>query len=303
MTDDTGTQAAEFQTQARQHRNGIWWVASYPKSGNTWARLFANCAVTRFPANINAAYQYACGDNAAQFVQACSAMPLSQMGMREAIYLRPAALINKLAMDTPRDCCLKTHHANLACDEIPLIPPKLSKGAVYIVRDPRDVAVSFAKHMGVEVDHAIGLMGCGNTIIHHHKIPIFHYLSDWSTHVKSWLDEDNPVPTSCIRYEAMLSDPERTFWNIIDSIGLRDYVTADAFEFAMRETQFDRLHDQEDQTGFRETGRKQDRFFNAGCAGRWRDVLTKDQVSQIESDHGEVMDELGYELTTTCVGV
>lgn len=299
---DTGTQATRFMDAANQNRNGIWWLASYPKSGNTWIRMCVNCAVTRFPANINAAYQYACGDNAAQWIQSTSSVPLGDMGMREAIYLRPASLINRLAVDSPRDVCLKTHHANLACDEIPLIPPKLSKGAVYMIRDPRDVVVSFAKHMGITIDRAIDLMETSNTIIHHQHNPIFHYLSDWSTHVRSWLDEANPVPTSCVRYEDMLAKPHATFGQIVGALGLDHVIDLEAIDFAIEQTRFDRIKQQESERGFRERGRKQGEFFNHGKAGMWREVLTAEQAGRIETCHGAVMDELGYHVSET-IGV
>ena len=125
-----------------RYKNGIWWLASYPKSGNTWVRMFINCAITRFPVNLNASYQYAISDMLGHLYQAASAMSINDMGIREAIYLRPAALINHLAINTGRDACLKTHHANITVDDIPMCPAKLSKGALYLIRDPRDIVVS-----------------------------------------------------------------------------------------------------------------------------------------------------------------
>ena len=275
-------------------KNGIWWLASYPKSGNTWARMFINSAVTRFPCDINSAYQYACGDMAICDYQAVSCLPVGAMGKREAVYLRPAVLINMLASRVGRDVCLKTHSANLTIDDIPMCPAKLSKGAVYIVRDPRDVAVSFAKHMGVDIDRAIELMCSPTTSIHKEGTVIFHYLSSWSHHVRSWLSKSNPIPTGCVRYEDMIADPRTTFRNMLGALGLSELVNDKALDFGIEQSEFDKLSSQEGEVGFREVGKKQDRFFNSGRVGTWRKRLTSDQVRKIEESHCEVMRELGY---------
>lgn len=274
--------------------NGIWWLASYPKSGSTWVRMFLNCAITHFPANINTTYQYVSSDLAEPTYQACSVLPITQIGFREAVYLRPAALVNQLALSQGHDCCLKTHNANLSIDDIPFCPVKLSKGAVYIVRDPRDIVISFAQHMGITIDRAIELMGNSNTLIHRKNKMLFHYLSSWSSHIKSWLSFDNPIPTSCIRYESMLKEPLITFRQILDALGLSDYVNDDVLQYAIEQTQFTVLKKQEEKQGFRELGDKQKVFFNNGTIGNWVDKLTANQLCQIEKDHGEVMTELGY---------
>lgn len=290
----TGQFTSEIDTR---YRNGIWWLASYPKSGSTWVRMFFNCAITRFPVNLNAQYQYVTGDLLGHLYQSASALPLNEMGLREAIYLRPAALINALALNRGRDVCLKTHHANHEIDTIPMCPAKLSKGAVYLVRDPRDVAVSFAKHLGKTLDETIDLMGREGTCLQSDGNLLSHYLSSWSAHVRSWLSKDNPIPTSCVRYEDLLENPSERFRAILGALGLDEHVDEAAFQFAMEQTAFANLQATEDKTGFRETGRKQDRFFNAGRAGRWREVLTHDQVRRLEADHADVMSELGYHPT------
>ena len=277
-----------------QLKNGIWWLASFPKSGSTWVRMFLNAAVTRFPVDINAAFQYISGDLTVGAYQTCTPLPFSMMGVREAIYLRPASLLAQLTTQPNRDICLKTHHANVHVDNIPMCPPKLSKGAVYIVRDPRDVAVSFAKHMGVDINKAIDLMGNAQMCIHRNGSPLYHYISTWSNHVRSWLSQDNPIPISCIRYEDMLTSPQETFQKIVDGLGLTKHVDQEALEFGLEQSRFDKLKNQEQQSGFRETGTKQKTFFNAGQAGGWRDKLTTDQVRRIEREHRDVMEELGY---------
>ena len=281
-----------------RYRNGIWWLASYPKSGSTWIRMFVNCALTRFPVNLNAQYQYCLGDNFGNLYQASSSMPLNTMGVREVIYLRPAALINALSLASGRDVCLKTHHANEAIEGIQMCPDKLSKGALYVVRDPRDVVLSFAKHMGQTVDEAVASMCNENMTIRPRNNLLFHYLSSWSQHVRSWLTDENPIKTACVRYEDMLKDPDRVFWDILAALGLREHVDEVSYRFALEQTRFENLQTVEQTTGFRELGGKQTKFFNVGKSGRWRSELTESQVACIEQQHAEMMQELGYELVT-----
>jgi hypothetical protein len=277
-----------------QPKNGIWWLASYPKSGNTWVRMFLNAAITRFPCRLNSVYQYVAGDLVPAAYQSVLSVPLDRIGTREAVYCRPAALVNQLAQ-VNRDLCLKTHHAQLTIDDIPLCPAKLSKGAVYLVRDPRDVCLSFARHMGVSADEAIAMMARPHCTIAVKGGPLFHYLTSWSAHVRSWLDTRSPIPTALIRYEDLVAYPLATFRALCGALGLDDHIDDDALRYGVEQAAFDRLKKAEERQGFAETGNKQDSFFHRGRAGRWRDELTAEQVARIERDHGEVMAELGYE--------
>jgi len=283
-------------TQQTVDEYGVWWLASYPKSGNTWVRMFLNAAITRFPVELNSAFQYVQSDKPSHFLQSVSSVPIDRLSGRNAAYMRPAGIVNALSMAS-RDLCLKTHNANITLDGIPLCPAKLSKGALYIVRDPRDVAVSFAKHIGSSIDDTIGLMNCDKGCLINQRGTWVHWLGAWSSHVASWLDERNNIPTSCVRYEALLEQPEDTFRGILAALGLSGMVDEAAMQFALEQTKFTRLQELEAKRGFCERGKKQSEFFNHGQSGRWRDVLTQSQIERIETDHGNMMDELGYELS------
>ena len=180
-----------------KERNGIWWLASYPKSGNTWVRMFINSALSGFPPNINAVFQYVTGDHLDTYYQLTSAIKISDMDALELVWYRPAVLLNYLASRYPCDACLKTHHANLGINNIFLCPAQISKGAVYLIRDPRDIAVSFSKHVGLSIDETIDLMGNEKATISTNKENkdkgswTHDYLMSWSTHVKSWTSEEN----------------------------------------------------------------------------------------------------------------
>jgi hypothetical protein len=277
-------------------RNGIWWLASYPKSGNTWMRMFINAAVTGFPPDINAAFQYAGGDHLSTVAQLTCAIKVTDQDCLESVWYRPAILLNHLALIYPRDACLKTHHANITLCDIALCPHQISKGAVYLMRDPRDVAISFAKHMGMDIDDSINAMNNDKMKIHRKGNPAisFHHLGNWSEHVRSWDRDNNPIPTVAIRYEDLHKDPEHWFGIALNALGLSSVVDKDRLRWAIDATKFKNLKEQEDQKRFKETGGKQDKFFNRGISGYWRDILSKDQVKRIEDNHCDIMQDFNY---------
>ena len=254
----------------------------------------------------NAAFQYVCGDHGTQFLQSTAAIPINKMEQRDFLIYRLAALRNHLAIFGDRDAALKTHHANLNVLDIPLIPIFMSKGALYIVRDPRDVVISLSKHLGKTIDEVINFMESEGAIIKGEEGVLHHYLSSWSLHVESWLDEGCPLKAGVVRYEDLLNSPAQTFRKAFDCLGLE--IENQRIEWAIEQCRIERLREQEEKSGFKESSNKIERFgvynnrgnkekpkfFGKGKVGGWRNILNKDQVRKIENKHGEIMRELGY---------
>ena len=267
-------------------------MASWPKSGSTWIRHFLNCYVTHYPLAINAANQYAAGDLHEPAYQSASVRPITELTSTELFYIRPAALMNQLALAPGRDICLKTHNCRGSYNGIIMCPTPLTRGALYVVRDPRDVVISYAKHSGQGIDEAIGCMNCPTQIIKHPS-GLSHYLNTWSMHVRSWLETNEMPNAGWVRYEDMLADTASTFRKILAAVGFPD-VNEDALEFALEQTAFEKFKQQEEKESFNERGDSQEVFFNRGTSGHWKEVLSPEQAARIESDHGEVMTQLGY---------
>lgn len=270
----------------------IWWIASFPKSGNTLVRLFVNAYVTRFPLDINANFQYATIDQHSVLYQHVAAKPLDQLHPVEIAYLRPSALLHYCQLIDPRDACFKTHNANIAIDGIPLIPPRLTKQAVYLVRDPRDVAISYARHSGCSVDDTIDIMA-DNNHVGNRDGPLQDVILSWSSHVDSWRRAKFPVMV--VRFEDLVSDTEAAFRRILPGLGFRN-IDESAFRFALEQTRFENLQRLELEGDFREA--KHDRFFRSGQTRQWEGVLTAEQVAQIEGNHRHSMEAMGYETSS-----
>lgn len=267
----------------------IWWIASFPKSGNTLVRLFLNAYVTKFPLNINAHYQYACIDQQPNLYQHVAAKPIPECDPMEILYLRPAMLMHYIQLIAPRDACFKTHNANVAVDGISIIPPRLTKQAVYLVRDPRDVAISYSKHSNISIDKTIDIMASNEHV--GKRSPIDDIIMSWSANVDSWINSPK-FPVELVKFEDMIADREGTFRRILPALGFRE-IDEEALQFALNETSFENLKKQEGDSGFRES--KSGSFFRVGKAEQWRDNLTADQILRIENNHRHTMQRCGYE--------
>jgi hypothetical protein len=274
----------------------IYWLASYPKSGNTWIRMFLNAYSSGFPLDINSVFQMVKSDHHPGVFQLTCGRNIESLAHIELFMYYQAVLLNMLHVANSKDIFLKTHNAKVSVDGMVLIPPSFSAAAVYIIRDPRDVAISVASHYKVDIDAAIkmicdeGQMGmCPFTKLR-------HILLSWSKHIESWTVTNKNVPVIVVKYEDLLVDPVPTFQAIIKHMGLPDF-GPERFEFALEQTNFEKLRKQEDTHGFKESNGSS-KFFRVGKAGQWKSVLTKSQVKTIEKTHKEMMERCQYDLVT-----
>ncbi|MGE4220717.1 MAG: sulfotransferase domain-containing protein [Alphaproteobacteria bacterium] len=276
---------------------GIFWIASFPKSGNTWVRLIlASLQAGGAAVDINrlGGAEDAISSSRRHFdilldIDSSLLTPAEIQAARPHVYRQQAQALHATAFR-------KTHEACIDVDEgVPLFPPDVTEGAVYVVRDPRDVAVSLAHHAGATIDQAIEKMASPDYALSSFEgrldTQVRQFVGDWSGNVTSWLDHGPCVP-HLIRYEEMLADPATAIRHLARTAGLP--ATEAAIDGTVRSTRFDGLRQQEREKGFIERPLKAERFFRAGTAGQWRQELTADQVRRIERRHGAVMARLGY---------
>lgn len=264
-------------------------VASYPKSGNTWLRLLLLAYEQGEAFDMNARPAHYVHDAARWAWEQVAPCPVEALNEAEVAALRPAVLV-AIARSVPGSVVLKTHAARVSVGGVPAIAPEMVERALVVVRDPRDVAPSFADHLGVSIDEAIDIMGDDRRYIT--KRDVVTFTSSWSVHVSSWLAA--PFPTFTLRYEDMLADTVGVLRRVAAFLGwpadearLRSAVDACAF---------DALRAAEDRSGYDARSEHQARFFRQGQAGAWRSTLTTAQAARIEHDHGEAMASLSYEV-------
>lgn len=274
--------------------SGIYWIASYPKSGNTWLRL-ALLSLWKDGAELDFAsldsFAPVAGDREA--FEAVLGVESGELTDAEILALRPTQYREEARLSaTP--LLRKVHDAWTATpDGEPLFPPDATAGSIYIVRDPRDVAISLAHHFGRTVDQAIEQLNCPTEALA--RMPggrqLAQRLLSWSGHVSSWIDDARPRPL-LLRYEAMLGDPSGSLAAAAKQLGMSPD-TATVARAALA-TRFDRLRAEEDRVGFRERPMAAARFFRRGLAGGWREELSPAQIAVIERAHGPMMTRLGY---------
>jgi hypothetical protein len=270
----------------------IIWIASYPKSGNTWMRAFlANYVLDRRePLPINELGAFSLSDTRPRFYQQAAGKPIAEISETDSVKLRDQAQ-ELIAQARPHDHFVKTHNQNGIYQGVTLISRAVTKGAICIARNPLDLVTSYAGHFDLSVDEAIDAMGNpGNsTIDTEHRI--FTLLGRWSDHVASWRD-CRDFPIILVRYEDLLARPRDAFQQIVTTLGLPfDQARLNrAIDFSS----FEELSEQERRSGFSERPPHSERFFREGKAGAWRDYLTGVQIDRLSTDHGDVMKSLGY---------
>jgi len=229
------------------------------------------------------------GDLNSYWYNVTSPKPLTELEPYEMIAVRQAALLHLITVSPINPLAVKTHHVNGLLDEMRFIPPGMTAGAIYIIRDPRDVVISYAEHMGQSIKKSIQAIGEPTTTL---KNPdgLWHMIGDWSNHVKSWATE-TAFQTSVVRYEDLLVDPIDKFRNILTRFG--GTVNEERLIKAVEDVSFSNCQKQEKDKGFDEK-RNSKFFFSRGKAGGWQNVLSDKQVNKIEIAHGNMMKEFGY---------
>ncbi len=265
----------------------IVWLASYPKSGNTWLRTFLHnyIAQPESPQSINALTEFSAVECAAAFFH----KPGETLNPEATQRLRPGVheSLTRLHDDL---VFIKTHNANLAVHDIPLCTPDQTGGAIYIIRDPRDIALSYSAFAGKSIDEIITFMANSRAANRATSAQVFEFLSSWSNHAASWSEAKNLL---LLRYEDLLADPMKHFGRIIHFLGgpAEPARLARAIEFS----DFQILAAQERKSGYKAGSPVASApFFRAGKSGQWREKLTLAQRLKIETDHGAIMRKFNY---------
>ena len=270
----------------------VMWLASYPKSGNTWMRSFLHNLLrgSEKPAHINELDQFCLGESSADWYRRHCSIPLKDASPKEIAQIRPLGQTNFTRV-FPDTVFVKTHNFLGEKHDIPLHNMEITAGAIYILRNPLDVILSMTHHFGLDVDAAIerlGNEGAATDLTEQH-IPEYH--ASWSTHVASWTARENPS-LLVLRYEDLLARPRQYFRRVTDFLGLSP--PKERLDRAIRNASFKTLQSLEKQHGFKERSEHAKAFFRAGSKDQWREKLTDEQVARVVERHREQMRRFGY---------
>jgi len=277
---------------------GIVWLASYPKSGNTWLRIFLY-HVTRIMMGVplegndfnflNRSSIYEAGSLIPLFERFLG-RPVKDVEWKDILRVRPQVHA-ELARRVKAPTLIKTHMALIAVHGTPVINLRATLGAVYVVRNPLDVVLSLSDHMGIPLEYAVECLCLDGYRIPHTDIEIYEPWGSWRENVGSWTSTKQPT-IQTIRYEDMLESPLPTFRTAIRHLGQNP--TDDQIKEAIELSSFKRLSEMEKEVRFRERSRSAERFFRVGRSGQWQDDLSEAQVERIVSFNHRYMRRFGY---------
>ena len=275
----------------------IIWLASYPKSGNTWLRMFLKSYFLK-PGEKFGLENSRLDNFKAQGFPDQEILDHLRVDYNkfEEIVKNWEAMQDYINLNNKTNY-VKTHNAMVTVGSYKFTTTRNTKGIIYIVRDPRDVLVSLSHHMGIDYE---------KTFEHLSSSYNFEYPSSgdkrykktlmgaWSDHYKSWKNFKS-CKTLVVKYEDMVLDEYNTFKKIIK------YLTeVDGAEYkeeklikALKQTQFDELQKMEKNEGFSEKG-KGELFFRKGKIGEWEKDLSVNLIKKIEKMFSKEMIELGY---------
>lgn len=262
----------------------VAWLASYPRSGNTWVLSMLAELV-----ELTGALTLAVGADRLT-LERWSGLDLAALPADAARRVR-ADVWRDISDAAPHAVVVKVHDPFSDAADGGVIPLDATRGVLYIVRHPADVVASLAPFVGTDLDTAIDLLADHGASTGGARMADDHDpLGSWSDHVTGWLDA--PVDVHVLRYEDLIVDPTAGLQAAVAAIGAD--CPPDVIERAVDACRFDRLRAREDATGSPLPASGRDRFFRQGRVGQGLEMLSPAQRARLRDDHGAAMARLGY---------
>ncbi|MEM7119948.1 MAG: sulfotransferase domain-containing protein [Pseudomonadota bacterium] len=270
----------------------ILWLASYPKSGNTWLRLFISnlLADSATPFDINRIGEVTLAEPGTAGFALFDQRPWQEWSDADIARLRPQVQ-ERISQTREGVIPAKTHSAFVKVGGVPTINMAVTHGAVYVVRNPLDVVISYAHHQGIDIDAMIDIMATDMFRTPTNATNVYEVMGSWSQHVASWTASESPM-VHVMRYEDMVADAGSAFSDL--AAFMRVQTTPEKIERSVQHAAFDTARKMEAKTGFVERTPVQDHFFRSGRVAEWREVLSESQVQRIVEAHHQQMARFGY---------
>lgn len=277
--------------------SGAIWLASYPRSGNTWTRIaLYSLRGGGGEVDFDEVSQFGRMASRRERIDRVLEVDSGLMTPAEMEELRPDANAALYAARYEPELC-KVHDAWIRTPGgRPVFDAAFTHAAIYLVRDPRDVAVSWARFVNWPIERSVDFLcsptaSLGTSPRAGIGTQLTQRLGSWSDHVRSWIDESGLDPL-VMRYEDMLADSAGALRRMAAHIGwdAPDEAVARAVEM----TRFEKLAAKEQREGFVERAPQSERFFHSGKSGTWRSVLSPEQVARLETEHAAMMQRFGY---------
>ena len=277
----------------------IIWLASYPKSGNTWVR------------SLLSAYYYSKNGNFSfELLKNIDVYP--QQKYFDVKIDKPGEINSywdisqEKIISEKKIKILKTHNSLLALNGKDFTKPKYTLGIIYIVRDPRNVITSLKNHYDLDYEQSLNFMLNEKKYLYDiqkkNDYADFHFLSSWSNHYKSWIN-NNLFKKMVIKYEDLENDTFKILKNLIiytnSLFQVNEKIDEIKINNCIKTTNFEILKHKEKKEGFPEnvysqkTKKKID-FFHLGSKNKWREVVPEEFHEKINNIFKEDLKNLKY---------
>jgi len=281
----------------------IIWISSYPRSGNTWVRAFLSTylyskksstvfenikKITNFP-NIN------------QFQGIFEINEFSEEELKDKKKKDKKKFeISKYWISAQKKInlnkeitFLKTHNFGGSLEGNDFTNLENTLGAIYIVRDPRSVAVSNSYHNNISFNQSVDDL-LDEKIFATNEGNLLEFRSSWRVNYLSW--KNRTYPKLILRYEDLHSDTFQNFKKILNFINdfQKTDITDAKIKQAMDLCDIKNLSKLEDSQGFHEKLLNEEKFFRKGLVDEWKSKLEEHQVKKIEKAFFKEMKELKY---------
>tara|TARA_R100001530_G_scaffold82185_1_gene57318 strand:+ start:216 stop:1025 length:810 start_codon:yes stop_codon:yes gene_type:complete len=267
----------------------IIWLASYPKSGNTWVRSFLANYINKHTSSFYF-------DMLKQILKFPRQELYDQLKIDTTKFTNIASnWINMQEFINLKQefTYLKTHNAMCTVNNYSFTNKENTIGFIYLVRDPRDVILSWSHYLGKSAKHTYKLMIDKYNFNYSDEGNDETVLGSWSENYKSWRDY-NSVKKIIIKYEDLILNPYENFLKIINYLNKINglHIDEEMVKKSIENVSFEKLQNLEKKYGFNE--KHCGDFFRKGKVGNWKNELDKEIASQIEEAFSEEMKELGY---------
>ena len=270
----------------------ILWIASYPKSGNTWLRLLIS--------------NYLWPDNPNPFENLKHLKSFPKRKHFEGIVDENAIKKDRFEIFkyfiTAQDKVnlnnelniFKTHNSNVSIKGYPFTNSNNSCGAIYIVRDPRSVAVSHSYHHKYTLEKSTNRILDDKAIADAYANEVYMEARlSWKVNYISW--KKTNLPKIIIKYEDLHNDTFNKFLEVLKFINnfKKIEINESKINKVIEKCSFEKVSENEKKNGFIEK-RGEENFFRKGLIDEWKNVLKKDLIEKIEKECSEEMKELKY---------
>ncbi len=279
----------------------IIWIASYPKSGNTWVRsMIGSLLYTE-----DGIFNFEILDKIKQFpsIKYFSNFTNDYQNIDE-IKKNWILAQDKINLDN-RVKFLKTHNANCKIGNHYFTNKSNTLASIYIVRDPRNIVTSMSNHFNFDIDYSKKFITTERSIGGNQTIKaslmdnnIITILGAWNNHVLSWTQNNSNL--LIIRYEDLVKDIELETDRLINFIKkyMNIEISRKKIQNCIESTSFKNLTKLEDSKNFTEVANKNigtnKKFFYLGENNKWQKFLDKKTVEYLEIKFKKEMAKFGY---------